>query len=132
MKQKLDDFINANKNSINLGALDVRLNESFEDKLMLKIVGKKQVDLAFKSTKVISKDYTKLILTSVIVFFVFTLILILYFIQQYPLPNLELQKSYNLDFLEYFNNKIVLFVVITFAIYMLFDIKIGNRKQNIA
>lgn len=135
MKQNLDNFIITNKNSINYNPIDEKLSDNFENNFMLKLTEEKKTKITINNSNLSGKDYTKLIFTSVFTFLVFTLVLIFYFIQQAipqnPLTYLEFYKSYNFDFSVYFKNKIMLFIVITFSIYMFIDIKFANKKQKI-
>lgn len=135
MKQNLDNFIITNKNSINYNPIDEKLSDNFENNFMLKLTEEKKTKITINNSNLSGKDYTKLIFTSVFTFLVFTLVLIFYFIQQEitqnPLTYLEFYKSYNFDFSVYFKNKIMLFIVITFSIYMFIDIKFANKKQKI-
>ena len=84
MKQKFDDFLKVNIDQINNENIEYLTkyseNEEFEDNLLFKIKIIDNKNLKYNKSKIIVKDYSKLILSSFVFIFIISLSLIFYLV----------------------------------------------------
>lgn len=134
MKQKFDDFLKVNIDQINNENIEYltkhSINEEFEDNLMSKIKIINNKNLKYNKSKILVKDYSKLILSSFIFIFVISLSLILFIMLQ-NVDFVNINSGMNYNFLSGIINTQTLIISFTFFVFIMLDLYVFNKKHKL-